>query len=203
LISCKKEEPEPSNPAPKANYVSLKIGNYWVYDRYRVDSLGNEELLNSTDSIIVKCDTVIHNKKYYVLENFFGNSPQHLTFLRDSSGYIVNERGTILFSATNFTDVLSFREEYRPDNGILLYTLSDKMEKVGNPVTVPAGRFNDVLNFKGTVIIPQNDDNSITKEMNTLYAKNIGKIWYEERWLNVEHWVGIQLDRVLKVIFLY
>jgi hypothetical protein len=177
LFSCQKEEPkpsEPTEPALKANYLPLKTGNYWVYQRYHVDTFGNETL-SVTDSVIVKGDTIIRNNKYYVLENFMGNAPRYNTFLRDSSEYIVNEKGVICFSATNFTDILSFREEY--GGGNLIYTLSYKMEKVDNPVTVPAGIFEDVLDFKGTAILPQSDGSSITKEINNQYAKNVGKIF--------------------------
>jgi hypothetical protein len=74
LISCQKEEPKPSNPTPQTNYLPLKIGNYWVYQRFHVDPLGNENLLNGTDSVVVKSDTTIRNKQYFVLEKFIGNN---------------------------------------------------------------------------------------------------------------------------------
>jgi len=175
LFSCKKEEPNPSDPTPKANYLPLKIGNYWVYQCYHVDTLGNENLLSRIDSIIVKCDTTIRNNQYYVLENFTMSGRPYLTFLRDSSGYIVTETGDIIFSATNFTDVLYFKEIYNGET--LLYTLSYKMEKVDKPITVPAGKF-DVLNYKGTAVIRQSDGTNITKKLNNLYANNVGKVFY-------------------------
>jgi hypothetical protein len=193
LSSCQKEEPKPSDSTPKANYFPLKIGNYWVYDLYQVDPLGNETLSNRIDSVIVKRDTIIRNTQYYVLENFREHSPRY-TFLRDSSGYVVDEKGIICFSAINFTDILAFKEEYRND-GILLYTLTYKMEKVDNPVILPAGRFDDVLNFKGTAIIPQSDGNSITKEINNLYTNNIGKIFETIQYLSADFWHERRLVR--------
>ena len=192
LFSCQKEEEKPSDPVPKANYLPLKIGNYWVYQRYQVDPLGNEILLNVPDSMVVKCDTTIHNKQYHVLENFRGGTFFY-TFLRDSSGYIVNERGVILFSATNFTDILAIKEEYQ--NETLLFRTSAKMEKVDKPVILPAGRFDDVLDYKATVIIPQSDGSNVTKEMNNLYAKDVGKIFEVTHFLVSNFWVERRLVR--------
>ena len=126
------------------------------------------------------------------MEKFRGNS-SHSYFLRDSSGYLVSEGGVICFSATNFTDIL-FEDEFI-ENGTLYYTRTFKMEKVDNQVTVPAGKYDKVLNYKGTVVEYPNSSNSKIQEMNTLYANNVGKILYEERWLGGNFWHEYRLLR--------
>ncbi|MCC6186128.1 MAG: hypothetical protein IT256_03140, partial [Chitinophagaceae bacterium] len=46
-FSCKKEKPQTPEPTPKIddiiylNYAHLKPGNYWVYQVFEVDTLGN------------------------------------------------------------------------------------------------------------------------------------------------------------------
>ncbi|MDR0230588.1 MAG: hypothetical protein LBI82_00510, partial [Dysgonamonadaceae bacterium] len=116
------------------------------------------------------------------LKEFYDPSPR-IELLRDSSGHIVTETGKIIFSATNFTDTLYYREvsygeEFHDFDEALLYTLSRKMEKVEVPVTMPAGEFNDVLDYQGTAIIYQRNGSIFhTKRISSLYANNVGKVF--------------------------
>ena len=59
--SCKKEDSEtPLTPVPQEDYLQLKVGNFWVYEGYKVDSLGNEiPTTYLTDSLIIIGDTNI------------------------------------------------------------------------------------------------------------------------------------------------
>lgn len=53
FTSCDKDNSTPIiDSADKANYFPLQIGNYWVYEHYDIDSLGNETIKNRTDSVI-------------------------------------------------------------------------------------------------------------------------------------------------------
>lgn len=56
ILSSKKD-----NPAQPEllNYTPLSIGNYWVYETFKVDTNGNEELLNNYDSLVINRDTII------------------------------------------------------------------------------------------------------------------------------------------------
>ena len=42
--------------------MPLDIGNYWVYETFRVDTNGTELMLNFHDSMVVTGDTIINMK---------------------------------------------------------------------------------------------------------------------------------------------
>lgn len=179
FATCKKDELNKfDEPNVQTNYFPLEIGNYWVYKHFRIDTNGVETELEMTDSIVVSRDTSINNKKYFVLEGidypFSSSNWGIVSILRDSSGYLVSENGTILFTDRNFTDTLISRTQLI--GGDTFYVLSYKMERVFNPISVPAGTFN-VLNYKGTFYMP-NPESGVdnTRYMNTFHANNVGKI---------------------------
>lgn len=160
------------------DYFPLGIGNYWIYSHYEVDSSGNETERDRIDSITVSRDTVINNYQYFVLEQTrikkSGSLGGVIDILRDSSGYIVNEKGEIRFSADNFTDILASEPGVFGDD--TLYTLTYKMETFPDQVSVPAGDF-EVLNYKGTVTTPQQTPGILNpRYINNLYSDNVGKV---------------------------
>ncbi|MGB6037429.1 MAG: hypothetical protein WBG42_14235 [Cryomorphaceae bacterium] len=87
-------------------YVN-SIGSYWVYQWYKVPYDGMESQLTRTDSIWIAGDTLINGNEYAVLKGTFYAGPEFTRFERDSSGYIINHRGDIFWSYTNFTDTLN------------------------------------------------------------------------------------------------
>lgn len=179
FASCEKDDLNSTNdPAEKTNYLPLDVGNYWIYKHFDIDSLGNETEINKTDSIVIRRDTIINNNQYFILEGtnypFNGGHWGIIDILRDSSGYLVNEKGQIKFSKDNFTDILASKIEVFEND--TLYTLTYQMEKMTNPVTVPAGEF-EVLNFKGTVLTHQQFKGTKNPRfLNNLYSNNVGKI---------------------------
>ena len=95
--SCKNDEPGKTEDI--ALYSQFKVGNYWIYQDYSIDSLGTESGFGRIDSIYISKDTLINNVQYFVfVGGFYGNS-LYPRYQRDSLGYIVNEKGTKLFSA--------------------------------------------------------------------------------------------------------
>jgi hypothetical protein len=172
--SCEKEE-------VMVKYMPLKVGNYWVYGHYWTGT--NMENLKpfAIDSIYIKRDTLINGLRFYVLEGkeyFRGHEESIIDIVRYSSDCIVNVKGEILFSSTNFTDVLNKTEYSIEDYGILAVA-SFKMEKPNFKLNVPAGSFS-VLNYKGTITenyyFSTSWENLINKSLNTYYAPNVGKI---------------------------
>jgi hypothetical protein len=168
------------------NYTPMTVGNYWIYQHYRIDSLGVETKLSLFDSVAIIGDTTINNKKYIVsyVNDALMQGSYHLSFTRDSAGYLVDEVGNKLFTANNFTDTLKkFTYFY---NGIKIYNSSAKMEKHEGLITVPAGNF-EVLNVKETIkILARHNDKGEWESLNTIeypviynntyYTPNIGKI---------------------------
>lgn len=177
LVSC---NDEPSNPVFKTveNYLPLTVGNYWIYENYSVDTLGNETDLSIIDSVIITRDTVINNETYFVFE---GTHYPHyinwdiISIVRDSSGCIINEKGVILFAVDNFNDILYSRIEIF--NGDTIFRVDYQMEKPEISVTVPAGTY-QILNYKGNFITPENINGlEYPSNLNNYYAKNVGKIF--------------------------
>jgi hypothetical protein len=145
--SCKKETVETEEPSsPILNYMPLTTGSFWVFEDFRIDSLGDDIKMNKRDSMWVAYDSLINNQTYAVIKGSyfpFGNpiSPDSIIMLlRDSSGYLINAKGSIEFAAPNLTDTI--------DSGIILagydtlYEWHSKMDPTVHSITVPAGAFN-------------------------------------------------------------
>jgi hypothetical protein len=178
LASCKKKEDiqEPSINEMKSNYLPLSIGNYWVYENVRIDTLGNEILMSNRDSIVVRRDTVIRNKVYYFMERITQNSDWvTLYIVRDSSKNLVTHDGRVLFSEYNFNDVL--HTQYLLDNNTdTVYIMNYKMYNPGIQVTVPAGSFS-VLDYRGHLKIFDNLSLGYSERiLNNYYSPSVGKI---------------------------
>ncbi len=149
LFSCKKEEPVNPVPETKSEYLNLNIGSYWVYEHYKIDSMGHETKESMIDSVLISRDTVINNQVYYVLEgnSFLGGSQWKIQdCIRDSSKCLVSSSGQVLFSETNFTDTIN-KIISCLDQTDTIFTIYTVMEDPGHQVSVPAGSF-EVLNAK-------------------------------------------------------
>jgi hypothetical protein len=176
LFACQK------SPGPEISsesiYTPMEIGKYWIYGHYQIDANGHAIPQFRTDSVIITGDTLINGSKYYVFEgtNYPWNSSQwnSIAMLKDSSGYLVDVNGNIKFAEDNFFEILASKTEIQ--SGDTLYTLTYKMEVMYRMITVPAGSF-EALNYKGTVTMPQDQPGiQNPRYINTLYAKETGKI---------------------------
>lgn len=111
FVSCKDDDNnEEENQYPA--YSQLKVGNYWVYEIYRIDSAGAETLLDVQDSCYVEKDTLINNTKYFKVVKSYPYSKDwvSVSYQRDSLHYIVNSKGEILFSSQDFTSI--FKKDF-------------------------------------------------------------------------------------------
>ena len=174
LTSCQKKDEIPAET--KSEYLPLSIGNYWVYEHYMVDSSGIETVLPHIDSIFINKDTLIRNNKYFILEGH--NYPyQRIDIVRDSSKYLVNSKGEILFSETNFSDILYHTVELI-NTVDTVYTIDWKMFIVENQVNVPAGLF-EALNYKGDINYyygSQNSHLAVNTFLNNYYSPYVGRL---------------------------
>jgi hypothetical protein len=175
FFSCQKENE--IDPKLTVKHLPLKIGNYWIYQQYEVDTFGNETNTKYIDSVIINNETIINGNQYYIFESNIGNGNYRtLDTLRDSCGYIVNLKGFVLFAENNFTDTIARREVIDTYHADTLLIVTYQMEKTSNTITVPAGTFR-VLNYKGTAVT-----SLITpgikwpRYTNCYYAEGVGKI---------------------------
>ena len=181
LLSCNRNDDNtPSPPGPwGAGYIPVYPGNYWIYEHYRIDTLGNETLQNDYDSIVVTGKATVNGNSFIVFEGTWNSGPNALDtvlMLRDSSGYYVDPDGRIHFSYVNFSDTLNSIVSINKHTGDTLYELSYKMDKEPAWVTVPAGTF-ETLNCVGTVYthIPNPGVPSL-RYMDEMYAQGTGVV---------------------------
>lgn len=140
FISCKKSDTEllpPPTPENESQSFSWNHtpGSYYVYQWYKIDSLGNETPYSAPDSNIVVGDTIINGNTYttFKTDHIFFNYDE--MYWRDSSGYIVDQGGYIHFSHTAFNDTVHEIEIANWFN--IHHILGASMTEV----SVPAGEF--------------------------------------------------------------
>lgn len=171
LYSCNKNEnePDPLVIPQSSEYTIFNVGSYWVYDWYKIDTLGNETPMNKTDSIYVSKDTVINGETYRLSNGTRLGGMSYTSIVRDSSNYTVNHEGAILFSATNFSDTLF------SDSISDLVFISYQMANKDSIISVPAGTYK-TINCKGTVTPLISGYQWGIRYLDNRYAKGIGLI---------------------------
>lgn len=182
LFGCKKEDESPNGTSETYNYFPLAIGNWWVYENYNIDNIGNETLSAVLDSLYIDNDTIISGTQYYMLEGStltIGGAGT-LKFLRDSSGFIVNEKGHKIIAQNNFTDTLY--NESRIMNGVHYFDISGIMKTVDTDITVGAGVFEVIECEQKITIFAADAPNTGIRYHNNYYANNIGQIVGEGSW---------------------
>jgi len=170
LSSCKKDT---SVPTSYPNFSQLKVGNYWIYERYNVDPFGNASTTGVFDSCYVEKDTLINNNSYYkVIRPQAFDSNFSYKFVRDSLDYLVNNQGQILFSSQNFTD--TFYHDYITAATNTVCELIVKMADKDLSVNTPAGQFQTSSLKQSFKMYPNWSDNGNLRTIDTRYAENIG-----------------------------
>ena len=172
LFACKKNNPAPANPVTYPNFSTLKVGNYWVYQEYSLDNLGDTTALGIYDSCYISKDTIINSQRYFILT---GPTPIPRSaetgsqYLRDSLDYTIDNMGNIVCASRHFGTVLST---------IILYadTIVAQMSDSGINITVAAGTYS-TIDFQQTYeMTPQYAQNGSHRYRNTRYSQNIGII---------------------------
>lgn len=141
FTACKKDEillQEYELITPNNFHTPDKVGTYWIYQWYSIDSNGVETPYQNTDSVFVHGDTNINGKTYIFLEGTQLGGGYFSQLQRDSSGYIVNVNGDVIYSYTNFTDTI--RQGQSPPD----WKWRIKMKKE-NGLTLPAGKFDAII----------------------------------------------------------
>ena len=143
-ISCKKKSIQPpNNDSQPLNYTTPStVGSYWVYRNYEVDSMGNVTMSNVTDTMFVTGDSIVNGYTYTVYEGALIPNTSH-RLLRDSSGYVVDDKGYIYFSNNSLGSIFDTWNEpiYPGPNGTINLKTNIYIEPLSESVTVPAGNF--------------------------------------------------------------
>ena len=186
FFHCKKKdapalvivENAPSPVKKYDNYLPLKIGNYWIYERFQIEQHGTTFSLNQFDSSYVEKDTLIRNNTFFKIRryDFIFNQYRYLT-IRDSLHYILDSSGKILFSSEDFSTIFSTYELVNAP-GDTMYTGYSKMNDKDLVVITPAGTFT-TSNLETTYwFFPAYHKPGINnpRSLNNRYCKNIGLI---------------------------
>lgn len=172
FASCndKEDDDQIPNSPPLADYTPLEIGNYWVYEWVRVDSMGNETPMgNLRDSIYISKDTIINGETYFKFEGKLMGYSGYKEYKRDSLDCLINREGDILFSSVNFTDIL------RIDTIATVTVVHFQMNHADSTISVPYGIFS-TLDYEGTYypLLPSYPYGILYGH--NFYAENIGLI---------------------------
>lgn len=174
--ACHKDEetlPEDSLPVIVENYLPLTVGNYWIYEEFQIDTNGTATDLGKIDSCYIEKDTLINNKTYFKYCRVAPGYGSSIKFIRDSSHYIVNSNGIILFSSVDFSSILHTYYTIIPVSDTVSVNTS-KMTDKDVEITTPYGTFT-TYNYKTTcAIAPAFASNGNERYWNTRYANNVG-----------------------------
>jgi hypothetical protein len=173
-FSCtKKNSTEATSASP--DYVKLKVGNYWVYKIFKVDTNGVETIQSQSDSSFILKDTVIYGKTFFIEGVHSDFTGSRRIILRDSSGYLIerlsNGNSVMIFARDNFKDIL-FSDSV--DN---LFFRQERMTGKDSAVSVPAGTFiTRSLRIYDTPIDPAYPWG--VRKLYCIYGKDAGLIEY-------------------------
>jgi len=172
--SCKKDdEPITENPVTYDDYACLKTGNYWIYQQFTVDSLGNATPTDKYDSCYIEKDTVVDGKIYYkMIRPLYAGMQPTILYLRDSLHYVVGITGSRYFSSQDFSSVFYY--------GVINFegdTIAEQRMQMANPntsVSVPAGTFTTHDCQTQFQFHPPYNFNGNVRYQHARYAKNKG-----------------------------
>jgi hypothetical protein len=137
LIGCCKENQKVKG---YPDFGMLKVGNYWIYQYFDIDSNGNASATNRYDSCFVEKDTNIAGNTYFkVHKPRFEGDPIGFDYERDSLHYIVSTTEGIVFSSEDFTSTLE--TTCATNNLDTVSIVNGKMMNKGQVTNTPAGNF--------------------------------------------------------------
>ena len=174
-FSCTKDDDDTGQPAPVTapNYSQLKVGNYWIYQRFQIDN-GTVTPLNVYDSVYVEKDSVINGNRYYFLNYpsiYHGYTESR--WVRDSLHYVVTSTGGVDFSSEDFTNEFNHYYQIINAGADTVYWTVDQMTDQNLAVATPAGNF-VTSNMRTKIVSYTYNDSAIVRYEHRRFAKNVG-----------------------------
>lgn len=140
IVSCQKSTPVISNGpgSPPAPLLRTGLGSHYVYQIFEVDSNGQATPFGRPDTLTIAGDSVINGNTYvHLRDSWFNIGTRHL-FFRDSSGYVVDQRGLVYWANRNMPDTITFQE---PNSLVITYAFG----RTNQTFALPAGKINGIL----------------------------------------------------------
>jgi hypothetical protein len=171
-------------PVVYDSYLPLKVGSYWIYERFQVEQHGTSKSLNEFDSTYVVKDTMIRNNRFWIIKwhDFLYQRDEH-SILRDSLHYIIGSNGKPVFSSQDFSTVFAdfFQIEFWPDSVFWPDTVCRQVLKMNDKdliVETGAGTFT-TSNMQRTIhLFPKYSKPGVNnpRYINKRFSKNVGII---------------------------
>lgn len=180
IYSCNKNKgTDPTTPTTNIttypNYSQLKVGNYWVYEEFYIDTNGVATPRNIFDSCFIEKDTIINSQTYFKLNSPYMAGDTDISFLRDSLHYIINSDGYIVFTSKDFSNVF-YVGSYIALPSDTICQITRKMIDKDVSVTTPAGNY-ITTNAKTTYnMFPHWNVAGSLRYRKARYAKNVGLV---------------------------
>lgn len=181
LAACQQDEdvvaPLPEPPTQNlsiAAFSNLQTGNYWVYQRYKVDSTDVILEVYGVDTFFVSGDSVVNGETYAkVYRN--GSLPFPWLLWRDSANCVVTADHEILFCSDPLDEVI-YTLYQGPVGVILDFTVHSTPEAI----PVPAGIFNSYKMQSEITSIGGFPEQPDWKRLRSYWAEDIGRVRYYE-----------------------
>lgn len=175
FFSCRKNNNGVIVGTNKGDFLKLKAGNYWVYERYQVVN-DTDKTLEGLDSIYVEKDTTIDGFLYIKLSmSQNGAAPEVFRFLRDSATYTLDHNHNIVFSPTDINNV--FDVKYIISGGDSIATITTSMADTGFVSSYSVGIFS-TYTFRETYYMhPPYNGLGTLRYKDVRYARNIGMVY--------------------------
>jgi hypothetical protein len=188
-FSCNKKTSTDTTSVPKPDYYQLKVGNYWIYQHFSIDSNGVANPENKWDSVYIDKDTTIRGNTYYKQWEPIAPGLFVSNFLRDSSGYLVSNSGRMLCSVDNFTDTIFVDSANK-----FLFMGYLKMTGKDSLVSVPSGTYPSITSREKVVPAQPGDPHPIRYSY-YVYGKSIGRIKSHNFYYNADLHFEVRLVR--------
>lgn len=174
FAACRKDEPVVIvDPVIPPVYGNLKVGNYWIYQHFLLDTNGVETPLNKYDTCYVEADTVLGGETYYkMIRPSLLYHTIYTYYWREKDGVIYDYLGKICFSSEDFTTIFETDYIENPDNTDTLYIVTEKMVDKDLNITTPAGSF--VTRTYQTKYQPVHLWDNKTRYSNRRFSKYVG-----------------------------
>lgn len=182
LVACQSEDEEVTplpQPAPQnlaiADFSHLAVGNYWVYQRYRVDSADNVMNVLSRDSLFISGDSVVNGETYFVVRRN-GFAAIQTSLWRDSADFLITDDHEVLFCADPLDELIYTELEAGPAGVRLDYTVYSTPE----PITVAAGTFSTYKMQCEITSIGGFPEMADWRRLRSYWSEGVGRVRYYE-----------------------
>lgn len=144
FASCKKDQPSVIEPVVYPEYGNLKVGNFWIYQHYHIDTNGIETALDKFDTCYIEKDTVVDGNTYFkMIRPKRGYIKFIAYYWRDFEGVIYDTEGKIQFSSEDFTTIFDTVYTTVTHGEVLdtIYSATSMMVDKDKSIITPAGNF--------------------------------------------------------------